>query len=61
MAEQIEIYQNQAVNFTDTSNGGLPPLSRLWNFQGGSIASATGATATVFYTNAGLYLSLIHI
>ena len=55
MAEQIEIYQNQAVNFTDTSNGGLPPLSRLWNFQGGSIASATGATATVFYTNAGLY------
>jgi hypothetical protein len=55
MAEQIEIYQNQAVNFTDTSNGGLPPLNRQWNFSGGSISSATGATATVFYTNPGLY------
>jgi len=55
MAEQIQIYQNQAVNFTDTSSGGQPPLSRSWAFTGGSISSATGATATVFYTNPGLY------
>jgi hypothetical protein len=55
MAEQIQIYQNQAVNFADTSSGGQPPLSRLWAFSGGSISSATGATATVFYTNPGLY------
>lgn len=55
MSGEIQIYQNQAVNFTDTSSGGQPPLSRLWNFQGGSIASATGATATVFYTNPGQY------
>ena len=55
MAEQIQIYQNQAVNFADTSSGGQPPLSRLWAFSGGSIPSATGATATVYYTNAGLY------
>ena len=55
MAEQIQIYQNQAVNFTDTSSGGEPPLSRLWAFSGGSISSATGATATVYYTNPGLY------
>lgn len=55
MSGEIQIYQSQAVNFTDTSSGGQPPLSRLWNFQGGSIASATGATATVFYTNPGQY------
>jgi PKD repeat protein len=55
MAEQIQIYQNQAVNFSDTSSGGQPPLSRLWAFSGGSISSATGATATVYYTNPGLY------
>ena len=55
MAEQIQIYQNQAVNFADTSSGGQPPLSRLWTFSGGSISSATGATATVYYTNPGLY------
>jgi len=55
MAEQIQIFQTQAVNFTDTSSGGQPPLSRLWSFQGGSISSATGATATVYYSNPGLY------
>lgn len=55
MSEEIQIFQNQAVNFTDTSSGGLPPLIRLWSFQGGSIVSATGATATVFYTNPGQY------
>ena len=55
MSEQIQIYQNQAVNFADTSSGGQPPLSRLWAFSGGSISSATGATATVYYTNPGLY------
>jgi hypothetical protein len=55
MSEQIQIYQNQAVNFADTSSGGQPPLSRLWAFSGGSISSATGATATVFYANPGLY------
>jgi hypothetical protein len=55
MAEQILIYQTQAVNFTDTSFGGSPPLSRVWSFTGGSITSATGATATVFYSNPGNY------
>ena len=55
MAEQILIYQTQAVNFTDSSFGGLPPLSRVWSFPGGSITSATGATATVFYTVPGTY------
>lgn len=55
MSEEIQISQNQSVDFTDTSSGGFPPLSRLWSFQGGSIASATGATATVFYTNPGQY------
>jgi hypothetical protein len=55
MAEQIQIYQNQAVNFADTSSGGQPPLSRLWAFSGGSISSATGATATVYYANSGFY------
>ena len=53
MAEQISIYQTQAINFTDTSSGGLAPLSRLWAFPGGSITSATGATATVFYNTTG--------
>lgn len=55
MSEEIQIFQNQSVNFTDTSSGGQQPLSRVWNFQGGSIASATGATATVFYTNPGQF------
>ncbi len=53
MAEQITIYQTQAINFTDTSSGGLSPFSRLWSFPGGSITSATGATATVYYNSPG--------
>jgi len=53
MAEQITIYQTQSINFTDTSSGGLSPFSRLWNFPGGSITSATGPTATVYYNNPG--------
>lgn len=53
MSEQITIYQTQSINFTDTSSGGLSPFTRLWSFPGGSITSATGATATVFYSTPG--------
>lgn len=53
MSEQITIYQTQSINFTDTSSGGLSPFSRLWSFPGGSITSATGATATVYYNTPG--------
>ena len=53
MSEQITIYQTQSINFTDTSSGGLSPFARLWSFPGGSITSATGATATVYYNTPG--------
>jgi len=53
MSEQITIYQTQSINFTDTSSGGLTPFVRLWSFPGGSITSATGATATVYYNTPG--------
>jgi hypothetical protein len=55
MSSTISIYQTQSVLFTDTSGGGVPPYYRLWNFSGGSISSATGATALVQYLNPGSY------
>ena len=52
---QFTAYQTQQITFTDTSSGGVPPLSRLWSFPGGSITSATGATAQVTYGSPGTY------
>ena len=54
MAESLQIYQYQSVNFTDTSSGAAP-LSRAWSFSGGSPAAGTGITAAVFYNVPGDY------
>jgi hypothetical protein len=54
MAESLQIYQYQSVNFTDTSSGEVP-LSRSWSFSGGSPATGTGITAAVFYNVPGDY------
>jgi hypothetical protein len=54
MAESLQIYQYQSVNFTDTSSGAAP-LSRSWSFSGGSPATGTGITAAVFYNVPGDY------
>ena len=54
MAENLQIYQYQSVNFTDTSSGEVP-LSRSWSFSGGSPATGTGITAAVFYNVPGDY------
>lgn len=51
----IQIYQGQSVNFSDTSYGGIKPYSYLWSFSGGSITSATGPTANVSYNSPGNY------
>ncbi len=61
MPSTISIYQTQSVLFTDTSSGGLPPYSRLWNFTGGNISSATGATAYVSYANPGSYTASLTV
>lgn len=61
MSSTISIYQTQSVLFTDTSSGGVPPYSRLWNFTGGDISSATGATAYVSYANPGSYTASLTI
>ncbi len=54
MAESLQIYQYQSVNFTDTSSGAAP-LIRSWSFSGGSPATGTGITAAVFYNVPGDY------
>jgi hypothetical protein len=54
MAESLQIYQYQSVNFTDTSSGEAP-LTRSWSFSGGSPATGTGITAAVFYNVPGDY------
>ena len=54
MAESLQIYQYQSVNFTDTSSGAAP-LTRSWSFSGGSPATGTGITAAVFYDVPGNY------
>jgi hypothetical protein len=54
MAESLQIYQYQSVNFTDTSSG-AEPLTRSWSFSGGSPATGTGITAAVFYDVPGNY------
>jgi hypothetical protein len=54
MAENLQIYQYQSVNFTDTSSGEVP-LSRSWSFSGGSPSAGTGITASVFYNVPGGY------
>jgi len=54
MAESLQIYQYQSVNFTDTSLGAAP-LTRSWSFSGGSPATGTGITAAVFYNVPGDY------
>jgi hypothetical protein len=54
MAESLQIYQYQSVNFTDTSSGAVP-LTRSWSFIGGSPATGTGITAAVFYNVPGDY------
>ena len=54
MAENLQIYQYQSVNFTDTSSGAAP-LSRSWSFSGGSPSTGTGITAAVFYNVPGGY------
>lgn len=54
MAESLQIYQYQSVNFTDTSSGAVP-LTRSWSFSGGSPATGTGITAAVFYNVPGDY------
>ena len=54
MAESLQIYQYQSVNFTDTSSG-ASPLTRSWSFSGGSPSVGTGITAAVFYNVPGDY------
>jgi hypothetical protein len=54
MAESLQIYQYQSVNFTDTSSGAAP-LTRSWSFSGGSPSTGTGITAAVFYNAPGDY------
>jgi hypothetical protein len=54
MAESLQIYQYQSVNFTDTSSGAAP-LTRSWSFSGGSPSTGTGITAAVFYNVPGDY------
>lgn len=61
MASNIQIYETQSVIFTDATYGGLPPYSRRWNFTGGNISSATGATALVRYNNPGTYTATLTV
>ena len=51
----ISIYQTESINFEDSTIGGTEPYQRIWTFQGGSIPSATGATANVVYNTPGDY------
>ena len=61
MASNIQIYETQSVIYTDTTSGGFPPYSRRWNFTGGNISSATGATALVRYNNPGTYTATLTV
>ena len=55
MPNNIQIYQGQSVNFQENATGGITPYSYEWTFEGGSIASATGPTASVFYNYLGSF------
>ncbi len=61
MSSTIKIYESQSVIFTDTTSGGLPPYDRNWSFNGGDIASATGATAIVRYDSPGQYTATLTV
>ena len=61
MASIIQIYETQSVIYTDTTSGGLQPYSRMWNFSGGNISSATGPTAQVRYNNPGTYTATLTV
>jgi PKD repeat protein len=54
MADILQIYQYQTVDFTDTSTGALP-LTRLWSFPGGIPTSSTTLTPNIKYSVPGTY------
>jgi PKD repeat protein len=55
MPNNIQINQGQSVIFQETVTGGIGPYSYEWTFVGGSITSATGPTASVFYNYLGSF------
>lgn len=54
MADILQIYQYQTVDFTDTSTGALP-LTRIWSFPGGIPTSSTTLTPNIKYSVPGTY------
>ena len=54
MADILQIYQYQTVDFTDISTGALP-LTRLWSFPGGIPTSSTTLTPNIKYSVPGTY------
>jgi PKD repeat protein len=54
MADILQIYQYQTVDFTDTSTGALP-LTRLWGFPGGNPTSSIINTPNIKYSVPGTY------
>jgi PKD repeat protein len=54
MADILQIYQYQTVDFTDTSTGALP-LTRVWGFPGGNPTSSIIDTPNIKYSVPGTY------
>lgn len=54
MADILQIYQYQTVDFTDTSTGALP-LTRVWSFPGGTPTTSTTNPENVQYLVPGTY------
>ena len=54
MSNVLQIFQYQAVNFTDTTTG-AGPFGLSWSFPGGIPLSGTSSTETVFYNVPGTY------
>lgn len=54
MADILQIYQYQTVDFTDTSTGAIP-LTRVWSFPGGTPTTSTITPKNVQYFVPGTY------
>lgn len=54
MSTPLQIFQYQAVNFTDTTTG-ASPFTLSWSFPGGIPLSGTSSTQTVYYNVPGTY------
>lgn len=54
MADILQIYQYQTVDFTDTSTGAVP-LTRVWSFPGGTPTTSTTTPENIQYLVPGTY------